>query len=746
MRYLFLILLFPLFASGQGVLINSYRYGGGAPAPTEIFANQKSIDFDGVNEYVSVPDADNLSFTDDTVFIGAWIKMDDATNYVIAEKEGEYLFWVNASDKLEARFIDSTTGGYIGRTYNTAITADENRWMHYTASLAGTTIDIYRNGVIVDDTDANSGSFTQMRNTANGLNLGYDGSNYADGKFDQVIIGGDGVSVSDVKESMTIRDLSYYSVPVVSWWEFDDDTIGTDGITDRVGDNDGTIQNGEYSDLNLCVTWPYSYQLDTTATAENLTPMQSASDTSFSGFGIDLDGAAEYVTIADNDVLSFTDNTVYLAAWVYMDDATGFTFFDKANEYLFLSNASDHLEVRFIDNTTGGYVGRTFNTAITLLQNRWIFVEATFNGTVIDIRLNGITVDDTDANSGSFTQMRNTASALRLGYDGSVYSNGRIGDMWIGNEYVTDSYFNAHAPTNLNTTSLTAAGYWRPYNSTNTAGGVLDQSGNGNNGTCTNCDNADFMYSTAREVYRSDSAGSFDFDAVNEYVIVSDSDTFSYTNGATDLPFTHSVRHLWTGATAYWYYAYKYSGGVGNREYFTFFDNSPAAQIGIYLESSAGNLLGAQTSTSITAGRWTMITWTYDGSETYAGLKIYFDGIEQPTTDITIGTYTGMSNSTSDLELFGRAADRRLRGYIGETFAIKNKALTQCEIQEVYNGGSPVNPAKWTFYGDIDEAAIWYFNQQDSPTGVVYDRFGANFGTPQNMEAGDLNTIIYPAN
>jgi hypothetical protein len=115
---------------------------------------------------MTVADDASLSFVSGEFSISAWINMVDATNFVIASKAQEYLFWVNASDLLEVRLYDDSASAYIGRSYSTAMTTYQNSWVHvefnYDGSGASTGINLKVNGVVVDTTDSNTGVFVDM--------------------------------------------------------------------------------------------------------------------------------------------------------------------------------------------------------------------------------------------------------------------------------------------------------------------------------------------------------------------------------------------------------------------------------------------------------------------------------------------------------------------------------------------------------------------------------------------------------
>lgn len=127
----------------------------------------------------NTPDADNLSFGDGTQdfpfsMIVLFKFITASTQYIIgkydlttgAEKR-EYTL-VIISGKIYAAYYDETTDTYIGRYYNSALSAD-NIW-HSIIVTKGTgvtcaSIKIYLDSVQVDDADYKTGVYNYMENT-----------------------------------------------------------------------------------------------------------------------------------------------------------------------------------------------------------------------------------------------------------------------------------------------------------------------------------------------------------------------------------------------------------------------------------------------------------------------------------------------------------------------------------------------------------------------------------------------------
>ena len=226
---------------------------------TTAFTNQYSVDFDGSDDYMSIPDADifsmgNGSGTDNTFSISGWFNADSIGTFYIATKDAsgnrEWSFRT-VSNQLHF-FAFGTGGGYIGRKYATSLNAGQ--WYHavvtYDASKASSGIKLYLNGTRVDDADYASGTFTASKNTTTEIRVaGVEvNSTYADGKVDELAIFNTELSASDVTaiyNSGMPADLSSYSP--VGWWRMGDNDGGTGTTITNQGSAssiDGTLTNG----------------------------------------------------------------------------------------------------------------------------------------------------------------------------------------------------------------------------------------------------------------------------------------------------------------------------------------------------------------------------------------------------------------------------------------------------------------------------------------------------------------------
>ena len=218
--------------------------------------NTLSTLFDGVDDYINVPDNSNLSFgngvTDSPFSISGWVKMDDISGFRLLNKyvgsTYEYSFGTGGAGNLQLYILDSGSQ-YRARLQSTFL--NTGQWYHIVATYSGVGgnnaqdgIKIYVDGVRVDDTSVSVGTYSAMNNTTVPVHIGKLNTSYTDGNIDEVAIFNSELSQSDVTtiyNGGVPNDIS--SLNPLSWWRCgDNDTFPT--ITDNgSGGNNGTMTN-----------------------------------------------------------------------------------------------------------------------------------------------------------------------------------------------------------------------------------------------------------------------------------------------------------------------------------------------------------------------------------------------------------------------------------------------------------------------------------------------------------------------
>lgn len=110
--------------------------------------------------------------------------------------------------------------------------------------------------------------------------------------------------------------------------------------------------------------------------------------------------------------------------------------------------------------------------------------------------------------------------------------------------------------------------------------------------------------------------------------------------------------------------------------------------------SSSGTISTTSNAFSFTAGVYYMVTFTYDGSESASGFKIYVNGSELVTTPATSGVYPGLQTTSGAMLIgneIGDIANRYTRGNIDSVSLWKNRELNSDEVLELYNSGAGID-------------------------------------------------------
>lgn len=175
--------------------------------------------FDGTDDRAFCNDANDLSPTNgsqvDTAYsITGWFYIVDITDgegILVARVEsgvGEYHFWVTSSTLMFTLYDQSSGFGQIGRSAPLTTGSHQGQWLHlavtYSGSETNAGINLYINGVDVDDTNVDSPPYTGTQNTTNPLEFGiYSGSSGGlNVRMKHVKIFTRALSPSDVVEDM----------------------------------------------------------------------------------------------------------------------------------------------------------------------------------------------------------------------------------------------------------------------------------------------------------------------------------------------------------------------------------------------------------------------------------------------------------------------------------------------------------------------------------------------------------------
>ena len=222
----------------------------------------------------------------------------------------------------------------------------------------------------------------------------------------------------------------------------------------------------------------------------------------FPGQALSFDGTGQFVSIADNDNLSFgdglSDSPMTVEAWVFMDQINSRSIVSKRsgeNEWHLVISSDGRVSVTLADQSTGGFLFGE-SPIVGFNVGEWYHIAFTYDGSSLASGINtyvdGVLQTQVPSTSGSYTAMENTNSPMEIGTINSGASfnfDGNIDELKIWN-FVRPNFDDRFSRALGNESNLVAY-----YSFDENAGStIVDRSPNTNDGTITG---ATFTPSTA---------------------------------------------------------------------------------------------------------------------------------------------------------------------------------------------------------------------------------------------------------
>lgn len=675
----------------------------GIPSPSGgggVFANTYSIDLDGTDDYMSVADADDLSFgngsTDSPFTLALWLNSDTAgTVRLIAKGFGvpqEYSFSVGSAGTPGLTLYDENVNSRIQIVSQTALT--QGVWQHWAVTYDGSgshsNSKIYLNGVAVSTTTSSSGTYVAMHNTSTPVNVGrhnitVSGTTYdtfANGKMDEVAIFNSALSASDISaiyNSGVPTDLASYSP--VGWWRMGDNDSGTGTtITDQgSGSNNGTLVNGATFSTNV----PFNY------------------------YSLDFDGTDDYVS-TELSVVGESELTV--SSWVKLDNSSATRGLvtqyvgggDRAFRLALFPNISVIQGFYFEVYGAGSYASYKYASVGDIPTGSWVHVAGVFSQSSCVCYVNGVASTTTSGihsvGTGNIASCSDNIDIGRMA--NADYMDGKIDEVAVWTSALSASditaIYNSGVPTDISSYSPVA--WWRMGDNDGATGTTItDQGSGGNNGTLNNGP----TFSTDVPVAFTNTR-SLSFDGTNDY---GDAGVVSALQNTSALSVS-----VWfkKGATSEWPAWGGFSSGSDNisgHGYLNdlWFNVRNGVETRYVVPSS--NLPSDTTD-------FHHYVYTFDGGT----FKVYVDGTERSGTKFNSGTTsTGTANFNFKLGYQGFHYDQGLY----DEFAIFSSALSSSDVTAIYNSGTPDSLSSYS-------PVAWWRMEEGSGTSVVNT---ANSGT-----------------
>jgi RHS repeat-associated protein len=526
-----------------------------------------ALDFDGTDDLVSIPDAPSLNFT--TSFtLEAWVSPDTSTNWgaTVIDKSDDANdttgYWLSTQG-IEESLGPEVPQGYAARwgtVKGVAGTGElpTNTWSHLALTSDGTNLRLYVDGELIS-----TASGTSAEATASSLKLGRGNlwDTYFDGKIDEVRLYDIALSQSDI-EADRDKGIGLHPTPIAAY-TFDEGTGTT--LHDSVGNHDGTISGA---------TWSSSGRY---------------------GSALEFDSTTDLVTVADANDLDLTDELT-LEAWVrptaggmvinknlgYTGYSLGLTGGLKA-EGLVAGRGDDLLwHLHFATSESA------------LPTSSWSHLAFTSNGDTMRLYVDGVLVDT----SPSVSAWENT-EPLRIG--GSF--KGQIDEIRLYDHALHQGQIKVDRDTPVDLDGTRVAAYSFDENE----GTMLHDSARSHDG--------------AIEGATWTSSGKFgsalDFDGTNDLVKVADDADLDLTSSFTLAAWVKPDNLTYALRAAISKLKFEVGGPTSGYGLFSRYGPNSGGYI-----CGSGECKSVESPTAISAGSWSHLATTFDGSN----LRFYLNG------------------------------------------------------------------------------------------------------------------------
>ncbi|MBU2652413.1 MAG: LamG domain-containing protein, partial [Bacteroidetes bacterium] len=444
-----------------------------------VIAQNNCLEFNGTSQYVSVPDNSSLDLSS-AMTLEFWVYLSGTDGKVVLSKsnsdadENFRIYIKQADDQI---YFDYGNETQYAQTYE--FTLNLSTWYHMAFSVsAGNPGKIYVNGVEATTySPAVANAPTPIPTNTHAMEIGGGTAypSYFAGKLDEVRIW------NDIRTEDEIRQNMYRELPdpasetnLVAYYKLNS-TSGTTA-TDSKGSNTGTLTNMTGSE------W----------------------QTSSAIFGpkncLEFSGATEHVKVATLSP-SFTQGTI--SFWI-KPKAT------PVNHARVLSDYWDDDEI-YLSSGVGKVAtwhmidGDELMSSNPLPNNKWTHVAITMDNSSSKLYINGVLDDESGPSDTDISTDFEIGGYSTSGNYEVV--NGYLDEFRIWSVVRTEKEIREYMCKNLTGNEDNLIAY---YNFDNVSGITLqDFSGNGNDGTLTNMDNSDWVYSSAYNFWLNTSSSSW---------------------------------------------------------------------------------------------------------------------------------------------------------------------------------------------------------------------------------------------
>ena len=225
--------------------------------PTITLAQHKSLDFDGSNDYVTLPTTLASNFSGGEISFSAWIYVDANTNWGTIIKNwgnsinGAFHFGLHNNTQQLSIFISQSNGAAVSVVSPNTITL--GKWIHVAFVADGSNLILYENGIAVGSSAYNGTLKTSFTPTFLGAKPNDTGSSvagsntgYFNGQIEEVRLWNDARTPTEIRQNK-YNKLIGNEANLVAYYPFDNMTTAnsTSGevIDESTNSHDGTCHN-----------------------------------------------------------------------------------------------------------------------------------------------------------------------------------------------------------------------------------------------------------------------------------------------------------------------------------------------------------------------------------------------------------------------------------------------------------------------------------------------------------------------
>jgi hypothetical protein len=325
--------------------------------------------FDGTGDYLTVPYNSSLQFPGDFT-VECWVYPVSRVqnfpcivgNYSTYTSNGGFAIFAGHNSANTSKYNVAFNGSFPVIQSTDSIVY--NAWAHIALVRSGSTITLYVNGV-ANGTATSSATVT---GTSNNWWIGTAGDALSTGAFNGYI--------SNLR---AVKGTAVYTANF---------TPSTTPLTAISGTSLLTCQNGSFKD-NSTNAFTVTRNGDTLIQSYN--PFYT-STTASNGGSVYLDGSGDYLTVPDNPSLNLAGGVFTLEAWIYPNGNYSDYRTIITKRILGGSTTSYQMYLRQTSGYLSFFNGTEYVSSSTPIANAWNHVAAVYDGTNINLYLNGARV------------------------------------------------------------------------------------------------------------------------------------------------------------------------------------------------------------------------------------------------------------------------------------------------------------------------------------------------------------------